>query len=260
MKKPKIILAAILAATINQSFAGGGGGGSIVFDPTNFAKNTITAAQSIAMEARQASMYATQLQQLATQLKQQAGLGSSSMDGQFNDVMNTYRTVQQYQSELTGLQGAVGDVRSGMDKRMNLMAASGLSWDQYIQRERDILKYRQDSNTLLSVHERQVMDNAAQRYAKVREIQPKIMGTQGTHESMQTMNTQMNMLTASMQDLITLSAAQGNRVSQETAERQAREQRSIDADEAYRKLKARQQAEGWATIEKLKTMDLGVKK
>lgn len=244
----KTILVAILASTINQAFAGGGGGGgSIVFDPTNFAKNTITAAQSIAMEARQASMYATQLQQLATQLKQQAP-GNISMDSQFTDVMNTYRSVQQYQSELMGLQGAVGDVRSGMDKRMNLMAASGLSWDQYIQREREGLKYRQDSNSILSAYERQTMDNAAQRYAKVREMQPKIMGTQGTHESMRTMNTQMNMLTASMQDMIILSAAQGNQIRNDKNEEIAKNNRVLSSSEAYQKQRTQSDSDSWSLI------------
>lgn len=250
----KIILAAILAANITQAQA------MTVFDPANFAKNTVTAAQSVAMEARQAAQQATQLQQYAVQLQQQIALGKDALLAPFNDVMNTYRTVKQYQAELEGLQGAVGDVKAMMENRMRLMAASGLSPEQYIQRERDMLKYRQDSNSFMTAYERQVMDNAAQRYAQVQALQPKIAATQGTHQSMQLMNTQMNMLTASMQDFISLSAADGNRRSIETAERQAREQRSIDADEAYQRLKDKQAAEGWAQIEKIKTMDIGGRK
>jgi polyhydroxyalkanoate synthesis regulator protein len=104
------------------------------------------------------------------------------------------------------------------------------------------------------------MDNAARRYAQVQALQPQIMSTSGTHQSMQLMNTQMNMLTASMQDFIALSAAEGNRNSVEAADREARDKRAIDADEAFQRLKSRQEADGWATIERLKTMNVGGKK
>lgn len=251
----KIILAAMLAATSFRASAF-----DIVFDPTNFIQTATTAIYSVAMEARQAAQQATQLQQYSVQLQQQIALGKDAMLAPFGEVMDTYKTVRKYQAELEGLQGAVADVKSIMDNRMRLLAASGLSPEQYIKRERDALKYRQDSNTIMSTYERQVMDNAAQRYAQVQALQPKIAATQGTHQSMQLMNGQMNMLTASMQDFISLSAADGNRRSIETAEKQAREQRSIDADEAYQQLRDKQQAEGWATVEKLKTMDLGVRK
>jgi P-type conjugative transfer protein TrbJ len=250
----KIILAAILAATSMHANA------MIVFDPRNFVENLISAMQSVAMEARQASEYATQLQQYATQVKQVTSLDDGAMDRQFNDIMNTYRTVTQYQSELAGLQGALGDVKSVMNNRMNLMAASGLSWDQYLQRERDMLRYRQDTTSILTSHERRVIDDASQRYVQIQDLQPKIMKTLGTQQSMQVMNTQLNMLTASMQDLVTLSAAEGNRKSVEAADREARDKRAIDADEAFQRLKSRQEADGWATIERLKTMNVGGKK
>lgn len=252
--KKSIILAAILAAYLTPALAGGGGGGSggIVFDPTNFGKNTITAAKAIAMEARQAAQYATQLQRTALEIKQQVALAQDAVRAPFNDVMSTYRTVRQYQAALTGLQGAVADVQAMFDGRMRQMAASGLSMEQYIQREREMLKYRQDNNGILTAHERQVMDNAAQRYEQVRALQTQITGTEGTHQSMQLMNAQMNMLTASMQDLITLSAAEGNRVSTEAADRQAREQRTIDATEAYRQMRDKQREADWALVDRLK--------
>jgi P-type conjugative transfer protein TrbJ len=250
----QIIAAAVLAGVTLQANA------MIVFDPSNFTENLISAIQSVAMEARQASQYLTQLKQYATQVKQVTSLDDGAMDRQFNDIMNTYSTVTQYQSELAGLQGALGEVRSVINNRMNLMAASGLSWDQYLQRERDSLTYRQNGNNILSVYERQAMDNVTQRYVQIQDLQPKIMKTLGTQQSMQVMNTQLNMLTASMQDLVTLSAAEGNRKSVEAADREARDKRAIDADEAFQQLKSRQEADGWATIERLKTMNVGGKK
>jgi P-type conjugative transfer protein TrbJ len=242
----KIILAAILSATSVHANA------MIVFDPSNFTENLISAMQSVAMEARQASEYATQLQQYATQVKQVASLGSGAVDEQFNDIMNTYRTVTQYQSELAGLQGALGDVKSVMNNRMNLMAASGLSWDQYLQRERDSLSYRQNGNNILSAYERQTMDNAAQRYAQVQALQPQIMSTSGTHQSMQLMNTQMNMLTASMQDLIALSAAQGNQKQIEKNEEFSRIRAEQNDSDSYMRKNAQSGADSWNLINSMK--------
>lgn len=234
-----------------MAHAGGAGGGSIVFDPSNFAKNTITAAQSIAIETRQASQYAMQLQQYLVQFKQRMELNPNSMTGPFNDVMNTYRTVQQYQSALAGLRGSVGELQSVMNNRMNLMAASGLSWDQYIQREQDTLNRRENGTTMLSSYERQVISDASQRYAQVRALQPQIMATKGTHQAMMAMNAQMNVLMASMQDLITLTAAQGNNKTAEQAEKLIIENRKINAQIDYENARKKSEADSWGVLKQM---------
>jgi P-type conjugative transfer protein TrbJ len=242
----QIIAAAVLAGVTLQANA------MIVFDPSNFTENLISAIQSVAMEARQASQYLTQLKQYATQVKQVTSLDDGAMDRQFNDIMNTYSTVTQYQSELAGLQGALGEVRSVINNRMNLMAASGLSWDQYLQRERDSLTYRQNGNNILSVYERQAMDNVTQRYVQIQDLQPKIMKTLGTQQSMQVMNTQMNMLTASMQDLIALSAAQGNQKQIEKNEEFSRIRAEQNDSDSYMRKNAQSGADSWNLINSMK--------
>src|SRR3569623_376636 len=65
-------------------FAGGGGFGTIVFDPSNFGKNYITAMQSVEQTLKQAQMIANQLQQINMQIRNIANIPR----GIWNNIMS----------------------------------------------------------------------------------------------------------------------------------------------------------------------------
>lgn len=223
--KKSVILAAALAAAIIS----GSASAMTVFDPSNFVKNTITSAKAVAMEVRQASQYALQYQQYLAEARQLQSAATGAFKEQFGEVAEAYGVFRQYQGELERLQGDLAGVKSIWENRQRLMAASGLSWDQWMKRENESLKYRRDSAGLLSMQERQAMDNVARRWAVIQKIQDKIPNSAGVHESTQLLNTQMNTLTAQMQDLIALNAGQGQQLAQQAGEQVIKDQRAADA-------------------------------
>jgi len=70
--------------TMPPAFAGGGGFGTIVFDPSNFGKNSITAMQSVEQTLKQAQMIANQLQQINMQIRNIANIPR----GIWNNIMS----------------------------------------------------------------------------------------------------------------------------------------------------------------------------
>lgn len=202
--KKSIILAA-LAAIIS----GPAGAIDIVFDPTNWIQNWTTAYTSVAVEARQASQYALQYQQYVVQARQLQAAASGAFKSQFAAEIEAYQTYKKYQGELERLQGDIGTVKAAWENRRRIMAASGLSWDQWLKREYDSMKYSRDAVGILSMHERQAMENVKARYSKIQEMQDKIQTSSGVHESTQQLNAQMSMLNATMQDMLAMNAAQG---------------------------------------------------
>jgi hypothetical protein len=65
------------------------------------------------------------------------------------------------------------------------------------------------------------------------------------------MNTQLNMLTASMQDLIALSAAQGNQIRLEKNDEIGKNARVIRNSDTYQKKKAQSDSDSWSLINSL---------
>jgi conjugal transfer/entry exclusion protein len=223
--KKSVVLAVMVAAIISKSASAV----DVVFDPTNLIQNWTTALATVAVEARQASQYALQYQQYLAEARQLQSAATGAFKEQFGEVAEAYGVFRQYQGELERLQGDLAGVKSIWENRQRLMAASGLSWDQWMKRENESLKYRRDSAGLLSMQERQAMDNVARRWAVIQKIQDKIPNSAGVHESTQLLNTQMNTLTAQMQDLIALNAGQGQQLAQQAGEQVIKDQRAADA-------------------------------
>ena len=78
--------------------AGGGGFGTIVFDPSNFGKNSITAAQTIEQTLKQAQMVANQLQQINMQIRNLANIPNGIWSNVMSQLGALTSVVQQGQA------------------------------------------------------------------------------------------------------------------------------------------------------------------
>lgn len=132
----------ILSALIGSAYAGAGGG-MIVFDPSNFAKNTITAMQTTQMVTQEIESYQTQLEQYqiemnniknfpnftwdnvsqtlanlssAIQTGQALGYTMQNMDAAFQQVYPGYQPPQNYQQDYQNWSNTTLDtIRGGLD-------------------------------------------------------------------------------------------------------------------------------------------------
>lgn len=179
------LLAAITLASlslIGTTGSGGGRLGGVVFDPSNFGKNTLTAAQT-------AMLVDSELEQLLlNQINSQALSGFNFRDGMnVNDVANL-------RSAVNNLYGALGEENSVIQNRYQQYAASNLSWTDYAAREQRLAADRKDRAEVAFIRERQAIDNVKQQMALVKQLQSKTASSTGQLQSLQNLNEHMNLV------------------------------------------------------------------
>lgn len=239
--KKTILTAAMLLIFTAPAFAGGGGGGggNIVFDPTNFGKNTVTAAEQIKATAQRTTAYATQLEQMQIQLLQAKSLAQGAVAAQMSDVIEQARAANELRKSLTNLYGSVTDIKYQFDARVRDMAMSGLDWQSWFEREKKINARKIAQGGQLLERELAALDRVEKDYLAAREASAKIPESAGVHESMQQLN--MSMVKMSMQhgQLIELAALRSRAATEQEQEAAARDQA---ARTAWEKTRAEQEA------------------
>ena len=106
-----------------------------------------------------------------------------------------------------------------------------------MRREAERNKARQEGNGFLTDYQAQVLNQVGKRYEAVRDLQSKITSTEGTHESMQLMNSQMNVLLATTNQLLEHNATLAQRTATRDVEEAGREKSAHDSIDTYRSLR-----------------------
>lgn len=189
--------------------AGGGGGAasSIVFDPTNYVQTTISAERSVAAEAQRATQIYNQIQQYRQMLLQNQTTNPTVLAGLLNQNAQDMNSMQSYVGGLGRLLDDTGQQRTLAQNRIVDIKHSGLSFDEYAQRESERLAAGNRYSTQLLAQERAVMDNMSNDAKFVQEMQTKIPASVGIHDSARDMNTMLSKLIAQNATLIQLQAA-----------------------------------------------------
>lgn len=209
------LLAAVTLAALSLIGTTGSGGGRVVFDPSNFGKNTLTAAQT-------AMLVDSELEQLLlNQINSQALSGFNFRDGMnVNDIANL-------RSAVNNLYGALGEENSIIQNRYQQYATSNLSWKDYAAREQRLAADRKDRAEVAFIRERQAIDNVKQQTALVKQLQSKTASSTGQLQSLQNLNEHMNLVAQQNAMLIEhFSMAEMNKQTKEV------ESQAIDARKA----------------------------
>ncbi|WP_434667818.1 DUF4141 domain-containing protein [Paraburkholderia sp. A3BS-1L] len=104
----------------------------IVFDPTNFGQNIITAAKAVQGEIYQNTNIVYQYQMMANQLLQATGLNPVAMKAQYDQIQSDIKTATQYTGTLTNLYGSLQQGGQYISRVQNLIATSGKSPTQWL--------------------------------------------------------------------------------------------------------------------------------
>ncbi|CAE6963070.1 DUF4141 domain-containing protein [Paraburkholderia domus] len=104
----------------------------IVFDPTNFAQNVITAAKAVQGEIYQDTNIVYQYQMEANQLKQATGIDPSALLQQYNSITSDITSMQSYVTNLQSLYGQLQSGQGWINKVQGLVASQGKTPQQFI--------------------------------------------------------------------------------------------------------------------------------
>ena len=206
------LAAALAAASILTApapvLAGGGMSGGAT-EVTQILNNTQLALQSVKQEMQ----YALQLQQYMVEL-QQLMPGEMVAFGEFMlDAHQTITAAQQVYSAGARLYGSLEDLQSVTDNRFKSFAASGLTWEDYLEREGQLVQHQRDRVGILNQHEAHVARTVARNHENFQRLAEEIPRTQGSHEAIQLLNGQMAMLNGTLNEALHFQLAQSQRES-----------------------------------------------
>lgn len=205
----------------------------VVIDPANLMQNIMNVYSTIKQEVTSASMLMNQYRQLEYDLMQLKKIGSGDVSGLLGSVTSAIGVQEQYIGAVKGLYGDVGNAKTMATSMFDRMAASGLSPDEWFGREADRNRANQEGNGFLSDYQANVLKQVGQRYEQVRDLQGKITETEGTHEAMQLMNSQMNVLIATMNQVLEQNAAMAQRSVAKDVMTTGSEKRQIDSYKSW---------------------------
>lgn len=232
----------------------------IVFDPTSWIQNAITAAESITGTAQRAQQYVTQLQQYQTmlvnlkQLPQGAlsgALGSLSQ-GQAELVKNMgglekLRDIGTISTEIGRVSGSISNAKASVTSLIALQQSMGgmqeshsrrfeearrlnLTWEQYAAQEDLQIRSRVASAAARAQEDISRVERVKRDYEFSQEMAQKIPEAEGVQQSMALMNTQMNRVVTQLAEVNKglISSMNGKSPEQVMAEEQAKQRAADD--------------------------------
>lgn len=195
------IAVSLMVAGVSASAAGAAG---IVFDPTDFVKDIITAAKTTQVAVESAQQTIHQLKMVESWMKNLKQHGAQFLMGQLNPMLVEHAgDFAKFYLSLTKLEADIGDLhqrfemkaKAAWDKKMTV--ADFVKWQQG-QAEKGVkaaqISLDSDVATLKRVEK---------TYSMVQDWQDKIPGIEGSVQGLQLLNTQMNAMVGQNAEIVT---------------------------------------------------------
>lgn len=176
----------------------------VVFDPSNFIQNSLTASQTAQQIIQSISQYETQLLQYQVQLKQLSSLDLQSIQSLLSSNSVDLANLNNLKNTLSNLYGSLSDVSSNFNQRLETAQLLGMNWDQYTSFENNRILNNQNSAIATANREINSLERASRDYQFALDAEDLIPKTNGIHESLQLLNSQVNRMLTQNADLIRL--------------------------------------------------------
>lgn len=252
-----------------------------VFDPTNFVKNTISAAEATQGTVQRAQAYVAQLQQYQTMLSNlkrmtpdQLLLANSQLDAgklgvskdiadfsklrdiqaiatEASSVSGTLQNANLSLSSLKNLQQSLGGVQQAYSQRFEEARRMGMTWEQYAAREDLQIQSRVASAAARAQEDINRMNNVQKDYEFAQDMAAKIPDAEGVQQSMGIMNTQMNRVVTQLAELNKgLSTSLNSKTPADLLAEEQKKQLIVDNERTYRRNMEIQRAARQSALEK----------
>lgn len=197
----------------------------IVFDPTNFVQNAISASQAVIAEGTRVRALQEMISQKLMAAQNLKSLGSDLIAQQSADMQSQYEDLSRYAGVITSLYGNVSTIKNEMQRRYDEQRLSGMSWEAYMKNEAARVARGAAEAVSRAERNRRTVENMHRDFEQARRWQEQIGGLEGEKQSMQLMNAQMNKLVNQSAQYVSMMAAKeidtANAQQEEAAERDA---------------------------------------
>lgn len=189
----------------------------VVFDPTNFAQNMITAAKAIKGEIYQDTNIAYQYQMMANQLLQATNLNPTAMKAQYDQITGDISKINTYNSNLQSLYGSLSQGTSYITHIQNLISTSGKSPTQWLSDMNALYKQGDQTATSLFQMGNDVNQHIQTLASRRAELQSQLSMTP-TQEATAALTTHyLDIVTSQNSDLLQMMAAKTQTDAQQSA-------------------------------------------
>lgn len=249
MKSLYMLLAiALMPIASLPARAGGGGGFAGATEVTQIANNVELALQSAEDMAQTYEIveqtYLARMQQMAS------SIGAYTVP--YQKVLDAHSKVQNAQRAVHVLQGGLGGLKTMLTGRFRALAASGLTWDQYLAREQSLIqsanvRARAELESNLAVMEStQAAIDTYQAAARALEV------STGTHQATRLLGAQLAQLGGDVNKLISLTAQANASKAEEQFEKAAEREAAAAAAEKMRQQQSEATRESRLMIERMR--------
>lgn len=206
----------------------------VVIDPANLMQNIMNVMSTVKQELYSATSLMNQYQQLEYDLRQLKKLESGDVSGLFGTAQAALNGQRQYLDQVQGLYGDLTNAKRMAEDMYRRIGASGKSTGEWFQHAADLNRATQEGDGFFTHRQADLLQQVGRRYEEVQKLQGKITQTEGTHESMQLMNSQMNVLLTTMNQALEQNAVVAQRAAHRDIQATAEEKRGIDEQAAWR--------------------------
>lgn len=168
----KIFGAVLLMFASTSSFAQ-----YIVFDPSNYAQNLITAAQTVQSVLKTAQQYSTQILQYENEVKQLASIGPEALNT-LKSVGNLNLTnINGYINSLNSLYGNLSGMSNQIATQFSAAQLSNMTWDQFMAKQKQDIQNGIGAAQIRAQNEVNTLNAIQQDYAMAQQWQSQIPTT-----------------------------------------------------------------------------------
>lgn len=228
-----VVLALSLVACA-PAFAGGGGFGGIVYDPTNYAQNLISAKEAVKEVKTGLEQLKVQYDQYKNLVEQVKSMKPETLN-MLIDGMPVPDEVKRLSKVLVAthsLQGDIESVQKAFQFRLDESKLRKMKWEKYLELEAARIANREISAMARVQAEKHAMQRIEKDYEFIRDQADRIPQSTGMHSSMQQLNVQMNrMLQQNAELLRAVALAQGSQAAEEQIRAAEKEARAMTASD-----------------------------
>lgn len=250
MAKRTLLAVAFAATTLVHlpAHAGAAAGGAT--EVTQILNNVQLAMQSVTQELQ----FATELEQLYVQTLQQIPGSDTSLLADISKAANLVASAQGAKHSLEALTSELGSLETHAQRRYDRFIASGLSWNNYVAREKEIAKQDRQRAKVVTQAEEAAMERVKETWGSYQRYQREITTSQGEHQSMRILNGQMNALIGTMNTVLDLSAVRSSVETEKNFKQALRDEEELNQAQKMREDRLRHHDYAIDQLKRLKSM------
>lgn len=206
------VLIGLMAGAAQSAFAQW-----VVFDPTNFAQNFITAAKAVRGEIYQDTNIAYQYQMMANQILQATNLDPAAMKAQYDQITGDISKVNSLKSTLTNLYGNLQQGSAWLGHVQTLISTSGKSKEQWFQDMATL--YQQNDSAVKNLFQmgNDVMSHTQELAQRRQALQSQLSLTPTAQATAELTTHYLDIVTSQNADMLSLNAAAQQRAAQQAS-------------------------------------------